>query len=271
MDAPIVTRNFAIRKVDYGKWWLIGSPRKWKPGDEWLVSHDVFHHVDGDTGSVEEEIMSFGAELWLDYSFTGARAVDASTLAGTLMEPFDEGPVTLKKLRTLLVPCPIEALHEVELRLQASCSDKTRDILYTCAQKALDRLLEDLEGHAACSLAFREQLSIDQCALRYAQWMMLGLLLARERYPDAVFASTNFSWLQTLVQAMDTGQVLKLSLTRKGGLLPAGRIAQKVMKANTYSDAVRFKQGAIRFKAKELILESHTQAAANANALQEAA
>lgn len=271
MDASDVIRTFAIRKVDYEKWWLIGSPRKWSAGDEWLISHDVFHHVAGDTGSVQEEIMSFGAELWLDYSFSGAHAVDASTLAGTLLEPFDEGPVTLKKLKTLLVPCPVEALHEVEIRLQASCSDHARAILHDCAQKALDRVLEDLEGHAACNLAFREQLSTDRSALRYAQWMMLGLLLARERYPDAVFASTNFSWLQTLVQAMDTGQVLKLSLTRKGGLLPAGRIAQKVMKANTYGDAVRFKQGAIRFKAKELILESHAKPAANANALQEVA
>ena len=85
-------RTFTIQRKRGGEYWLTGAPRNWRQGDAWLVAHDVFHHFEGDDGSVAREVMSFGVEAWLESHKSGiANAISPGTMAGTLAGDFDEG------------------------------------------------------------------------------------------------------------------------------------------------------------------------------------
>lgn len=236
MSSVTPVRTFSIRKVDYANWWLVGAPRNWKPGDEWLIAHDVYHHVDGDTGSVAEEIMSFGAELWLDYVVHGSHAVNASTLGGVLLEPFEAGAVKAQKLQELLPPCPADELGSLLAESGLAFSELSRLIAKSCAEGAVEELLAGLPQRniRAGTLAFKEQLSSEETAQRYAQWILLGLLKARIRYPDPSNARSHFGWLQTLVQKMETGEVMRLSMSETGELSPVNRVAKKAMKLSPH-------------------------------------
>lgn len=244
-----------VKKVAPGEWWLVGSPRNFKPGDEWLIAHDMFHHVENDKGSIQEEVMSFGAELWLGYPQERDSAISWYTLAGVLGEPYEEKPLTSKKAKAFLLPSAKEALREAQQVLRTSYSHKAWKIANRCAQMALDRVIRDLGHHKAFGLALQERLTSDDMVERYTEWLLLGTLLASQRFPDPHAAQASFHRAQNLMSLMETGQSLKLLLTATGALLPASRKAQQLMK-ELGEDSTQWRQSLSQFSPQDL-LESH--------------
>ncbi len=54
----------ALNREESG--WVLDGRLHTSPDTGWVIAHDVFHHLPGDTGTYAEEITTFGAELWLD-------------------------------------------------------------------------------------------------------------------------------------------------------------------------------------------------------------
>lgn len=217
-----------IRGVDSGKWWLVGAPRNWRAGDNWLVAHDLFHHEPGDKGTLAEEVMSFGTELWLEYCISGHYALSSSTLSGTLLESFEEGPLTTKKLKALLLPCPEKTLAHARLSTGRQAGDETVEYFRKCVEAVTDDMVAHLRQFPRC-LGLCEELSTEQQMARLAGWLEVGLLRASLRYPDPCQARRYFMWLQDLVSLVREGETLRLEMSQNGKFIPQGRIGNRVM------------------------------------------
>lgn len=218
---PAVLRRFAIQCRSNGEFWLQGAPRNWQPGDAWLVAHDVFHHFEGEPGTVEREIMSFGVEYWLEQ---GSQTLDvvAPTLAGTLADDFSYG-VTARRLARLFAPEPPAP------DLSQALPEEASEFLSAACTHGLYELLETLEQYHDYEFtpSQRDSLLSERNLERHANWARWGYLKAQRQYPDADAFLKAFKRLQGSVRNMVPGEVARFSVTPQAQLLAENRVAAR--------------------------------------------
>lgn len=112
----LVVDTFADRKFR-----LRGTGRWAKPGDSWLCTHDILHHSPVDRGHIHQELMTFGAEVWMNMNGEGLHSIDPTAVSGSLLDgiperihtlnnatapPSSASPKTAALLSRLVVPAP---------------------------------------------------------------------------------------------------------------------------------------------------------------------
>lgn len=223
MNTPTILRQFAIRCPSSRAFWLVGSPRNWTPGDAWLVSHDVFHHFEGEPGTVEREVMSFGVEHWLEPEKSDWTLM-ASSFGDTLADDFSDG-VSARRLSRLRIPeVPAPGLSEV-------LPQAARNFLRNVCSRGLYEVVESLERHHEYhfTTAQRDSFLSESHVNRYANWAMWGYLRAQRRYPDAPAFQRAFQRLQSCVCALTPGDTARFSLTTDAGLVAENLVAARAV------------------------------------------
>lgn len=219
-------RTFAIQRKLGGEYWLTGAPRNWRPGDAWLVAHDVFHHFEDDDGSVAREVMSFGVEAWLEAPRSGiATAISPGTMAGTLEEDFDRG-VTAKRLARLVLPsAPCVRFPSVPPEI--------REFFKLFAKDGLAELVRNLEAYRDDQLPGDARKAILDKAneRRCAHWLMVGYQAAQQRYPQATAFQQAFELLQDCVKRLEGDEEGRFTLTHDAVLVAENRAAARSVAA----------------------------------------
>ncbi len=220
-----VIRAFSIHHKPGDGYWLTGAPRNWKPGDAWLVAHDVFHHFNDDDGSVAREVMSFGVEAWLEAPSQGiANSVSPGTLAGTLQEVFDKG-YTAKRLASLVI-------EEAPQARFPDIPPDVREFFRLLAKDAIAEIKAALQVYYEVPEkdgALLQRVSSSENASRYAHWLMCGYQQAKQLYPDARAFRKAFVKLQDCVKKMPSGKMACFSLRADARLVAENRCAAKCL------------------------------------------
>ncbi len=215
-----IVRSFEIQRKPEGRYWLTGAPRNWRQGDSWLVAHDTFHHFEGDDGSVQHEVMSFGVECWLEAPRAGLQhAVSPGTLTGTLFEEFDNG-VTARRLARLLVPAPPSSA------LPAVPGDVVEFFRFL-VHDGLTALMRDLREHHEARIPVRAQEAIlgGENLARHTGWAVLGFAQGRARYRNAMAFKEAFELLQHCVKMLAPDARARFSLLQDAALVAENRAA----------------------------------------------
>lgn len=237
MNDASILRRFTIECRANGEFWLKGAPRNWKPGDAWLVAHDVFHHFEGEPGTVEREVMSFGVEHWLEQGEQDLAQV-ASTLAGALADDFSDG-ISARLLARLFVP----EVPDVP-DLSEALPEEVSEFLRSACTIGMYELLESLEQYHAYEFTpdQRDALLSDRNLERHANWAMLGYLKSQRRYPEAPAFQRAFQRLQSCVRNMVPGEWARLCLATDARLVAENRVAARAM-LNLHDSAVLLEAG----------------------------
>lgn len=104
------------------EYWLPRKRRWQDAGDSWLVAHDLYHHYVEDTGTLEEELASLGAEYYIcfeepnslpTYELTAPPGLNAMqrSAASIVGITWDAGAAP-RKFR--IEPCPHEPKYPLE-------------------------------------------------------------------------------------------------------------------------------------------------------------
>ena len=137
----------------------------------WLMSHDVLHHSPDDTGTFEEEIKSFGAEMWFMERF-----VPESTLENVysiLEKTIEYFPID--KLILPVNPSFVPPQNDQEKQLYEEA--------FSFLQKDLFYFAEGKEGFSDNPDAI-PTLKSSITAQAYAQRIVDGFRGASQRWPD---------------------------------------------------------------------------------------
>lgn len=190
-----------------------------------MVTHDVFHHFEGEPGTVEREVMSFGVEHWLEQDELDW-TVMASSFGDTLADDFSNG-ISARRLSRLCIPeVPAPDLSEV-------LPKAARDFLRNVCARGLYELVESLELHHEYhfTTAQRDSFLSESNVTRYANWAMLGYLRAQRRYPEAPEFRRAFQRLQSCVSDMVPGETARFALTTEAGLVAENRVAARAVRS----------------------------------------
>jgi hypothetical protein len=200
-------RRLAVKGKEH--WQPLDS--EWQTAAEnWLVAHDLYHHRPGDKGTFFEELVTLGAEYYVNYEGTddatddyrpGQRALEraGASIVAMALEAFG---ATFLVLEPTTGPPAVDvvATHVFDATAQAV----TREMAYSCAG------LDDSDYHEALArLSSAEELT---AALRK------GYFLAKERFPDQAAARAGFKNLLAALHQLDRdsavkpGDILELSL-----------------------------------------------------------
>lgn len=172
-----------------------GSGRWARSGDSWLATHDAFHHVSGDTGTVAEELMTFGVELWMKYPSAGVLGVSWSNVAGTLMKEVEDG---LDGKALLVGP------HGESIKEESAVPADVRARLVELSRRGLEEFVEWNDRNSYMGKAKRKALSADLLrtsnVVRYAGWMAMGWMRGKTMYPHPAEAEKAFEQVEELLR-----------------------------------------------------------------------
>ncbi len=175
-------------------------------GDSWLCAHDLLHHLPFDGGTVAEEAMTYGAELWMNQSHSGVEAICGSSLEGVLLA--DE---------VLPEQLPRYELPEVPLnfrRPRAAYMERFATVV-DCGVSGFIGGLQDRSAFSDLSDEWVERIAGDANKQRFVDWMAFGYRVAQRRFPDPDTAAILFSEIQAILSASPAGQPVTLRLNER--------------------------------------------------------
>jgi hypothetical protein len=160
---------------------IIGTGRWADPGDYWMLAHDLMHHHPQDHGTVEQELQTFGAQLWLE---VGTASKSPS---------FDESQISM-----LWLECSLDVAYKLRLQ-KAKGADRmnlpraNRAYLRKMVQLALSEAGDELHGKKTAEY---KRFTDEEHVQAILSWMALGYLRAKERYPRRQAAQELFEHLK---------------------------------------------------------------------------
>jgi hypothetical protein len=182
----------------------------WKPlGSTWqtaaseaVVAHDVYHHMPGDTGTLAEEMATFGAEYYVNYEHSGERraipllelgAVAVATEAATTARQPDRACVLTSPLRRPLDTNAEEAFSCVAqaafFQLEAALEVRREDEL----ARGMVSAIPEIRGKTFVASA--------------VNLMRFGYRQARRRFPDQQRVRTAMSNLELVLRSLGRDMV----------------------------------------------------------------
>lgn len=148
-------------------------------GDAWMCAHDLFHHFPGDKGSMSQEAMSFGAELWLGFPGAGLEAIATSSFGGVASAAYQARP----DLRRLILRQDPPAFEPLEDYLHEHLREVVDGgLALTAGFVTRWRREAGLRPASAAGLA---ALTAPASRARYLRWMGHGYRLAQQRFVSA--------------------------------------------------------------------------------------
>ncbi len=179
---------------------LVGTGSWADRGDAWLAAHDVFHHLPDDAGSVAEEMMTFGAELWLEYPSQGLDGINYGSLEGVLAESYHGGR-SLEKYVLPQVHLPFRAPG-------AAIMERFRAVTELGVAGAAERF--DARFGEGCRRSLPEEelrrFTCDENQARCVRWMALGYRVAQRRFPDPEKGRELFGTLKVALERLPRPQ-----------------------------------------------------------------
>ena len=231
-------RTFTIECKPDCKFWLIGAPRNWKPGDSWLVTHDVFHHFEGHDGSVGCEIMSFGVEGWLEATKVGLeRSLSPGTMGSTLADELEHG-ITARRLARLTVgPAPKTRFPNLSADAKAVLTNFAHAGLLALERQLVNQFGSEFPDRARAAIL--AEANYKNCR----DWVLYGYELAQKTYLNPEAFSAAFELLYSCVEKLEVGERARFSLTTEANLVAenftAARCAALVRDRCSPEDAER--------------------------------
>lgn len=202
------TWTFEWKTQPAGSWereesgWVLDGRLHTSPDTGWIIAHDVFHHLPGDTGTYAEEITTFGAELWLDpRQDEQALQRDLATSWFSVMAlTIENGSRGVEGLRLTRHPAS-------EGFLRGPQADFLRTVYRMALQEARDTFGSFAEPSVWNEL--QNQGMEDRAVSR----AMDGHRQARLRWPDPSQAQAQFEALSTLAGPAQPGARLVVAVT----------------------------------------------------------
>lgn len=171
---------------------MAGSGRWADFGDSWLCAHDLMHHREGDTGRIQEEMVTYGVESWIEggVSEDGWGAVSFGAISGPIGEAYRD----TRHLKHFVVaeppvfenPLPVLQMQQFAEAVNVGFAD--------AASTIVARYLDLYEQKMPQAVV--DQLVSEDNQARAVQWMAYGYLQAQTRYPDPVAAQAMFEAVQ---------------------------------------------------------------------------
>ncbi len=196
---PLAARKLVFRHYPgrhEQKLLLVGTGDWADRGDAWLTAHDVFHHLPGDTGSVAEEMMTFGAELWLEHPSQGLDGINYGSLEGVLAESY-HGSRSLEKYVLPEVPFAFRMPGRAVM-------ERFRAVTELGVTGAAERF--DARFGEGCRRSLPEEelrrFTCDENQTRCARWMALGYRVAQRRFPDPERGRELFGTLKVALERL---------------------------------------------------------------------
>ena len=178
-------------------WVLQGRPNT-TPDTGWVVAHDVFHHLPGDVGTYIEEVVTFGAESWLESPATAPEKLQeilTDSWVGVILLVLKNGTRGARGL--MLPPQAPPASHPLAERWAAAYRNALIEVRSTHADLAST---EDWQILASLEMVDRAV----ACVAR-------GLDAARCRWPDPARARAQFEQVQKAATQAHDGDRLTVS------------------------------------------------------------
>jgi len=180
-----IMKKFLPREhPEHGTWgWLeVGSPDTYFPLEAMGVAHDVLEHKLRPKVGIEEELMAFGAMLFIRYE-GGYWAHRSGDMSNWHYQVSTELAEMMVKYRDSVLPCRSPRLSgDLEYQLMMSCD------------KALQEMFDIDERCTTVSLQTCENIKA---------WMRKGYRWAVNRYGSAVNACQLFREIQEQVARLD--------------------------------------------------------------------
>jgi hypothetical protein len=178
-------------------WVMRGRPNA-SPDTGWVVAHDVFHHRPGDTGTYAEEVMTFGAEAWLDLDDgPDALGKSLSTSWFSVMALVVENGT--RGVEGVVISRPANPDHL--LHSQAGFFEQ----VYHRALAEFQEAFGDHEGPE-----FWDDLAGPQMTERAVSLAVEGFAQAQQRWPDRAQALAAFEALEKMAGEGRPGDVLRV-------------------------------------------------------------
>lgn len=159
-------------------------------GDAWLMAHDLVHHAPTDTGRIEQELCTFGVELWLEEPRRlPENCIDWSQVAGAIAEGYRGS----RRLTHFVVP-PAPAAS-------AQLPPGYRALFESWVEQGFADAASAIEQRYAAAHArplFQRELDRfvgEDNQARAVDWIAYGYLSAPARYPDREQAKLVFDRL----------------------------------------------------------------------------
>lgn len=155
--------------------------------EAWIMAHDVLHHAPEDTGTFEEEIRSFGAELWFTEKFIPSATLEnVFSILEKTAEYFPLNKLILKDSFSPFIPRNQEEATIYQESIEMIGSD-------------LNVFTEDrISSYDQEDQAVLKQINSPENIEKYAQTVILGYRKAEERWPNKEHAVSVF---QSLVES----------------------------------------------------------------------
>jgi hypothetical protein len=185
--------------------WVLEGRLHTSPDTGWIVAHDVFHHLPGDTGTYAEEITTFGAEAWLEHAddrekLRRSLATSWFSVMALTIENGSRGVEGLRLPRQASSALPDSPLMEFFREVYRQALGEAQDTFGAFAEPdTWRRLQEEAEVNKAVGLALE------------------GFRHAQARWPDPAEAQAQFNALSDLASPAEAGA--RLTVAVSGGQL----------------------------------------------------
>lgn len=229
-------RHIVIRKLDSGL--VLDGTEGWtNPSTPEMVLHDIFHHAPDDDGSMACEVMSFGAQCWIEHHADGIRLGIGHEGLSAVLEDLARDPAKRTDRHRFVIESPAPE-HE------------PADPLFMERFMALVQaaVIDSSDSHAFVDMSddLVSEITSDANVQCYAQWMSYGLRRAQKRFPDPVATRELFNRLLRVIRAWS-----------KDGEQPLSFLLDEQRCAVACDDL----EGALLLKAARVALESARPAA----------
>ena len=186
-------------------WILCGRPNS-TPATGWLVAHDVFHHLPGDTGTYAEEVATFGAQTLFempkgeDATFQNTLATSWFSVMALVLENGTRGVdgLFLDNAPTLSMDHPLSGLWRDAYRLAVR---EVRDVFGQWAEDETWNALMDpkMEDQAVA-------------------WAAYGFEQSKLRWPQIEQARGNFWKIEAMARTGAAGSRLNILQNEDGSI-----------------------------------------------------
>lgn len=170
-STTVTVRRLLIKKISGEDiHFQIDGTESWtQPGPPGMVAHDVFHHAPDDSGTLAEELMSFGTQAWLNHHVDDLRlGIGHEELCAVLVANAETG--------SALGIDGLPPAHEtVDLRFIKRFLRVARKAY---EETSFDEALAHIDDATMGSLCDRPHLH------RCSAWMSWGMREAESRFPD---------------------------------------------------------------------------------------
>lgn len=194
-----------IKIVRHKDLFILAGTEPWaQPGTADLLLHDIFHHEPGDDGSMTCELMSYGAQAWIEHHTDDIRfGVSYDELSAVIESTAEVKNSDEASAAFLVRPAPAHA--DVDRRFY----DRFKEIATEAFQESsFAEPLAKISDQRMSEIC--DEPNLNNCA----SWMSYGFARARERFPDPEATHQLFNTLYRAVKqwAATDKQCLELSI-----------------------------------------------------------